>query len=147
MTSIRWRRSAVSALLACAIVGPVAGCANPGPGAADAAAAAHDFVSAVAAKDGSAACALLSPDAAAALAEDQGTSCEQAVLAHEVAGRVSPAGPPTSDGEAKAFGRQAQVHLGGDVLFLAMSKHGWVVTAAGCTPRPHQPYDCAIEGS
>jgi hypothetical protein len=41
-------------------------------------------------------------------------------------------------------GRQAQVRLGGDTVFLARSGDGWVVTAAGCDPRPDRPYDCEV---
>ena len=43
-------------------------------------------------------------------------------------------------------GRQARVTLTADTLFLALFSTGWKVTAAGCTPRPDQPYDCTVEG-
>ncbi len=140
-------RGAVAPLLVVGVALALAGCSNPGPGAADAGRAAADFATAVADGDGARACALLTPRAAQSLADDAETTCEQAVLADPVTSAVVPDGPPTGAPEPKAFGREAQVHLDGDVLFLAMAGGGWKVSAAGCTPLPDQPYDCVIEGS
>ncbi|MGQ4388544.1 hypothetical protein [Streptomyces sp. SAS_270] len=44
------------------------------------------------------------------------------------------------------YGRQAQVVLGTDTLFLSVFPAGWRVTAAGCVPRPEQPYQCKVKG-
>ena len=40
----------------------------------------------------------------------------------------------------------AQVRLGGDVVFLTEPDDGWRVTAAACEPRSELPYDCEVEG-
>lgn len=118
--------------LACA-----AGCGSPRPDAGTATRAAESFHAAVAGGDGAGACALLAPATAAELAETAGAPCEQAVL---------DAGLPRTSGasDATAAGRQAQVVLDGDTLFLTVSGTDWLVTAAGCTPRPERPYDCTV---
>jgi hypothetical protein len=36
--------------------------------------------------------------------------------------------------------------MAGDVVFLTVSGADWLVTAAGCTPRPERPYDCQVSG-
>ena len=41
----------------------------------------------------------------------------------------------------------AIVRWGAETMFLARFDNGWLVTAAGCTPRGKDlPYDCSIEG-
>lgn len=132
------------AVLAAALA--LGGCSLQRPDAEDAGTAARDFVAAVEGGDGAAACALLAPRAQEALAEQAGTPCAEAVLGSDVVDAL-PAADATFVEPPVAYGRQSQVHLGGDVLFLVLDGEGWVVRAAGCTPRPDQPYDCAIEGS
>jgi hypothetical protein len=46
----------------------------------------------------------------------------------------------------RVYGRQAQVVLDTDTLFLSVFPSGWKITAAGCVPRPGQPYQCKVKG-
>ena len=55
-----------------------------------------------------------------------------------------PGGDVTS---VEVWGDDAQVRIGGDVVFLTETDAGWRVTAAACTPREERPYDCEVEGS
>jgi hypothetical protein len=45
----------------------------------------------------------------------------------------------------QVWGGEAQVTLATQVLFLAEFRDGWHVTAAGCSPRPDQPYACTVK--
>lgn len=45
------------------------------------------------------------------------------------------------------YGRQARVVTRRDTLFLSAFPGGWKITAAGCTERPHMPYQCLVKGS
>ncbi|MFC7486095.1 hypothetical protein ACOCJ7_12650 [Knoellia sp. CPCC 206453] len=48
---------------------------------------------------------------------------------------------------AQVYGRDAIVQWEDQTMFLARFDSGWLVTAAGCTPRGKDlPYDCSIEG-
>ncbi|MCG7285207.1 hypothetical protein MHY85_04355 [Cellulomonas sp. ACRRI] len=135
----RWRIPAGAALVAALL----AAC---GPGAT--ARAAEDvavaFSAAVADRDGDAACALLAASVAQTVAADAEAPCAQALsegpVADDLAERAADARPE----ETRVAGRQAQVRLGSDTVFLARSGAGWVVTAAGCDPRPDRPYDCEV---
>jgi hypothetical protein len=116
----------------------VAGCASSGPDAGGAAGTAADFVSALSRQDGQAACRLLVEAAASEVARSEGEPCAQAIVS---------LGLPTSasDLSAQAFGTQAQVATGEDVLFLSDSGGGWRVAAAGCHPESgDQPYSCLV---
>ncbi|MGC0336296.1 hypothetical protein [Streptomyces sp. SLBN-8D4] len=44
------------------------------------------------------------------------------------------------------YGRQARIVLARDTLFLSLFPDGWKVVAAGCSPQPGRPYQCAIRG-
>jgi hypothetical protein len=44
------------------------------------------------------------------------------------------------------WGDAAQVHIGGDVLFLRLTSGRWKVSGAGCTAQPEGPYDCQVGG-
>jgi len=127
---------ALPALAGCALL---AGCASLAPDAGGAAAVAQSFHAAVAEGDGQAACALLAPAVVTEVEDSSGAQCPDAVLA---------AGVPSAAGVVRthAYGRQAQVVLDDDVLFLTVSGEGWLVTGAGCSPRPDRPYDCRISG-
>ncbi|MFJ8210244.1 hypothetical protein [Streptomyces sp. NPDC096033] len=47
----------------------------------------------------------------------------------------------------EAYGRQAIVRMTGDTLFLPLFPAGRRVVAAGRTPPPDRPYDCAVTGA
>lgn len=115
----------------------VTGCRGAQDGAvAEVAAAFHD---AYAARDGAAACDLLAPETKSELERLAGEPCAGAVLEEDVA----EVGPPRA---VEVFGTQAEVRYDGETTFLARFQDGWKVMAAGCTPRPGQPYDCVIAG-
>ncbi|KMS77301.1 lipoprotein [Streptomyces viridochromogenes] len=104
-----------------------------------AAAAATGFTYALQRADGRQACALLAPRTLDELEKPEQTPCAQAVTEERL-----PAGGAVR--RVDVYGGQARVVLTGDTLFLAHFPSGWKVTAAGCTPRPEQPYDCTIKG-
>ncbi|RJL31842.1 hypothetical protein D5H75_18685 [Bailinhaonella thermotolerans] len=124
----------VVAALLIAVTG-LSGCAGSARDAeaADAARALHD---ALARRDGNAACALLAPRAAEGL-ETGGAVCREEILRLDLAGG--------DVREVRVWGRAAQVRTAGDTLFLTRFASGWRVTAAGCEPRPAEPYDCEVE--
>lgn len=139
------RAAAVLTILV--VAGTVAGCA----GAADAPReVAVSFYAAIGANDGDAACAALATRAAEAVAEaedeDEGSTCAEAILSGEVGDDLADRSQGIDEGSTRVAGRQAQVRLGTDTVFLARSGGGWVVTAVGCDPRPEQPYDCEVAG-
>ena len=110
-------------------------CTSLGQGAAEQTAA--TFQAAVAAQDSATACALLSNEARRSLEGASTRPCPEALAALRLS-----AGPVRS---IQVWGRNAQVVLEPGVLFLAQFRAGWRVTAAGCTPRPDQPYDCTVK--
>ncbi|WIB26871.1 hypothetical protein [Curtobacterium sp. MCSS17_015] len=125
----------VSALLT------LTGCSAGGSTRAAAADAAADFTGALAARHGDAACALLVPDARDAVTSETDQDCAVGVLG---------LGLPTDvdTGSTEVHGRAAIVRGDGDgTLFLARSGSTWLVRAAGCTPVPDAPFDCALDGS
>ncbi|HVX45986.1 MAG TPA: hypothetical protein VHC49_19000 [Mycobacteriales bacterium] len=98
---------------------------------------ARQFVADIRAGDGRAACALLSEQARSA-AEGMGdNSCAELITDLKE--------PGTAVQEAEVWGDTAQVRIGSDVLFLRRSDATWWITAAGCTARPHRPYDCEVQ--
>jgi hypothetical protein len=140
------RRLACSLALAAAVTSSIAGCASARPTATDAIGTADDFYAAIAGADGAAACDLLAPATVEALEADADQPCAEAVLADDVGDTLtarSDPGPAT----ATTAGRQAQVRRATDVVFLTISGTTWLVTAVGCDPRPHRPYDCVLEGA
>jgi hypothetical protein len=115
------------------------GCASLAPDSSAAADVARSFHAAVDAGDGAQACRLLAPAATQELEQTAGAPCADAVLTADLA-------PGADVVETHAYGRQAQVVMADDVVFLTVSGGDWLVTAAGCTPRPERPYDCQISG-
>ena len=114
----------------------LAGCAAPAdPGARS---ATELLSAALAAGDGSAACRELSAAARAQVASVTGRSCAEGVLE-----RLP---DPGRARRAEVWGSQAQVRTSHDTVFLSHFAGGWKVVAAGCTPRPGQPYDCKVSG-
>ncbi len=87
--------------------------------------------------DLSAACGLLAPPTRRELEAD-GEPCAEALDQQDV--------PPVAPaGDLEVFGDEAIAHLAGDVLFLTNVAGRWLVSAAGCAPRPDQPYDCEVK--
>ena len=99
---------------------------------------AEEFQAALRAGDTAAACQLLSDEARSSLEATAVRPCREALAALQL--------PTGNVGTGEVWGRNAQVLLDSGALFLAQFKAGWRVTAAGCTSRPDQPYDCDVEG-
>jgi hypothetical protein len=123
---------------ALAAVVAIAGCGNAGD-EREASATVTRLVGAVERGDGAAACVELTEEAASSLENATGRACDSAILDLE----VSPS--PVVDSTVSVL--SAQVSLaGGGSFFLDDTTLGWKVSAAGCEPRPGQPYDCQLEG-
>ncbi|WP_081237270.1 hypothetical protein [Streptomyces viridosporus] len=84
-------------------------------------------------------CAALAPSTREELEQAAKSRCEQAIGEQDLprAGAVR---------SVDVYGDQARVVLEHDTVFMARFPDGWKVTAAGCRPRPQQPYQCEIEG-
>ena len=85
--------------------------------------------------DAEARCALLAPETLAALEESE--PCVEAIEQLSLEG-----------GEVRSvevWGRDAQVRLAGDTLFLTRTHAGWRIVAAACQPNGEGPYDCEVE--
>ena len=132
----RWRRTGL-VVLVCAV--SLTGCATLGERESAASRAALRFEESVRHADWSRACAALAPQTRQELTESARTSCVKALPE----GQLPYAGALR---ESKVYGQQAQVVLSTDTLFLSAFPTGWLITAAGCEPRPHQPYQCKVKG-
>jgi hypothetical protein len=87
--------------------------------------------------DPQARCDLLMPQTLEQLEEQLQKSCAEGI------GDV-----PFKGGEVESvqvWGRDAQVQLSGDTVFLSETATGWRVAAAVCTPQEEGPYDCEVE--
>jgi hypothetical protein len=116
----------------------LAGCASLSPDSNAAGDVARTFFTAVSDGDGDQACALLLDSTREELEQSSGSPCASSVLEEDL--------PSVGDVlQVKAYGRNAQVLLDGDVVFLAVVDGTWKVTAAGCLPRPAEPYDCSVQ--
>ncbi|WP_394250705.1 BRCT domain-containing protein [Arthrobacter pityocampae] len=108
--------------------------------AADAAAAFH---AAADDADYEGACAMLTRDARTTLEDGQEGSCPVRLAATGL-GRSDTAGGVVS---SRVFGRNAQVIMKRDTLFLTLAGGRWKVTGAGCVARDERPYKCEVEGN
>jgi hypothetical protein len=96
---------------------------------------AERFYSAVGSGQGTAACGLLAPRTAEQMRSD-GAGCAASILQLDLsAGGVR---------ATEVWGGEAQVRLAGDTVFLHRFSRGWLVRAAGCSPRGEQPYLCKV---
>jgi hypothetical protein len=118
-----------------AVAGTVAACSS-GPQRGQVSGAAAEFVAALTSGDGSSACDMLTSDARQSVTGATEVPCARAVLTVDERGDAV-----TS---VQVWGDAAQVHVGADVVFLRRISGRWLVSAAGCTPRPHRPYDCTV---
>ncbi|GII87936.1 hypothetical protein Ssi03_59260 [Sphaerisporangium siamense] len=155
----------MAAVVGAGMVAALAGCASGQE--AGVVSAADRFVAAVRGGQGEAACALLAPDTAEAVAFDEETGCAEAILKVDLPeGKAGSSGGSTKVGSsgggaepngedgpsagvrgaAQVWGREAQVRVAGDTLFLHRFSQGWLVRAAGCTPQGEKPYLCKVEG-
>jgi hypothetical protein len=124
----------------------LAACVPARPTSASAIEVTTDFYAAVDRADGAAACGLLAPVTVETLESDASAPCVEAVLDGHV-GETLTARTGAMPGSASVAGRQAQVVLTADVVFLTVSGTSWRIVAAGCDPRADRPYDCALEGA
>lgn len=131
------RRVTAIGLGALALAGG-AGCGTDAS-ARDARGSVERFYSAFEARDGTAACRQLSQGAASALETSEGEPCERAVLSLRLR--------PSPIRGASVWVTSAQVSLrSGTAAFLDQVGGRWRISAAGCRPRPRQPYECELEG-
>ncbi|MFJ6121589.1 hypothetical protein [Streptomyces sp. NPDC092129] len=132
----RWRWTAVAAFT-CAV--GLAGCGTLGEREAAVSRAALRFEGSVRRVDGIRACAALAPQTQQELEQSAKARCAEALPGEQL-----PYGGSVR--QVQVYGRQARVVLTTDTLFLSLFPSGWKVTAAGCAPRPQQPYQCQIKG-
>jgi hypothetical protein len=128
-----------SAVLTGVLLAAATGCAGSNPGTSGAASTALDFHRALDSGDHSRACGLLIPAAVEKLEAGAPGTCAEKLEQLDVPAAASVQ-------ESASYGRNAQVVMDQDTLFLARSGEGWKITAAGCTARGERPYDCEVEG-
>jgi hypothetical protein len=115
------------------------GCATTSPDAHAAEEVAAGFHRALDSGDASVACRLLAPRTVSEVEERSSSACDKALGSMD----LPAAGDVVAGG---AYGLSAQVILRGDTVFLSLTPSGWLVTAAGCTRVPDEPYDCTVKG-
>jgi hypothetical protein len=121
-------------LVGLAAVAAVTGCASASRDDVGAVATAFEAASASAQER----CDLLAPATLRTFESDESAPCADAIEDVPL-----PGGNVTS---VEVWGRDAQVRIGGDVVFLTETDAGWRVTSAACEPRGEAPYDCEVEG-
>ncbi len=134
-----WLAPLIAALLALV---SVTGCAGRGSAENGAVSdASEQFISAASTQPAKA-CDLLAPATLESIAsDDEECATAMADLGVEMVGAGGPAL------RAQVYGRDAIVQWDDQTMFLARFDGGWLVTAAGCTPRGKDlPYDCSVEG-
>jgi hypothetical protein len=136
----RSRRTAARLAGAGSILLLAAGCAGLNPGSNEAAVTARQFHQLIGSGDGAGACGLLAPGTAEEIENGTAGSCADELSRLGLA-------PASEVLESQAFGREAQVRMDGDTVFLTQSGGRWVVTAAGCTSRNERPYLCDVRGN
>lgn len=133
------RRGALAAAL---LVLPAAlsGCGGVQEREDAAAAAVFRFHESLRASDTARGCAALAPGTRDELEQTADLPCARA---------LPDAGLSAADDVrvVDVYGRQARVVTRRDTLFLSAFPGGWKITAAGCTERPHMPYQCLVKGS
>ncbi len=129
-----------AAVLLAVLVG-LAACSQEGRGSPTGPVrAAEAFEAALERGDASAACDLLAPPTRKELEQSEGEECPKALQQEHL-----PAAGSAAD--VQVFGDEAIARMHGDVLFLTSVGGTWMVSAAGCTPQPDQPYDCEVKAS
>ena len=83
-------------------------------------------------------CDLLAPATRAAVEQDEGAPCVEAIEDLSLDGG--------SVRSVEVWGRDAQVRLEDDTVFLAEFDGGWRVVAAVCSPQADAPYECEVDG-
>ena len=83
----------------------------------------------------------LDSSAVQALEQQEKSPCPQAVTSLQVSGRRAL--------HAVVYLDEARVDLtggrSGEAVFLGRTSDGWRISAAGCTPKGEEPYDCDLE--
>ena len=131
-------RSAVASG-AVVLLAALAGCSAGGRGTPSGPLhAAEAFEAALERGDVSTACDMLAPPTRDELAQSAGEDCPKALQQQEL-----PTGGEPAD--LQVFGDEAFARMQGDVLFLTNVAGRWMVSAAGCSPQPDQPYDCEVK--
>jgi hypothetical protein len=85
------------------------------------------------------ACAVLAPGTVEELEQSAGAPCAKALGGESLR-------PGGALRRTDVYGGQARAVLASDTLFLSRFASGWKVVAAGCEPRPQEPYQCRIKG-
>jgi hypothetical protein len=96
------------------------------------------FSAAIREHDGAGACARLSAGTVKALEDQEGGSCEKAVL------EVGLSGGSVSGSDVAERSAKVDVDQDGSA-FLEETRKGWLITAFGCKPVQARPYDCEVE--
>ncbi len=125
---------------ACLLALVLAGCGTGNRGE-DAAAVAESFHAALQQDDGRAACDELAEETASKLEQDEGTPCDEAILALEL-----PKGGRVVYRRVEMGNAETRLEEGSSD-FLDEGPDGWKVSAAGCEPTTlERPYECELEG-
>jgi hypothetical protein len=139
MTTLRvgWAPAAVAAVLLAGLTACSAGSRGDPSGPAG---LVGRFEAALKSGNATAACDLLTPPTRKELEQSQSEQCAKALPQQDLPSTADPA-------DVEVYGDEAIARVTGDVLFLTNVGGTWMVSAAGCTPQPDQPYDCEVKGS
>jgi hypothetical protein len=140
MVQARWG-PAVGAVVLLAGTAGLGGCSAGGRGTPSGPVKAVEaFEAALSRGDAATACDLLTPPTRHELEQSQSEKCAKALPDQKI-----PAA--TADADVDVYGDEAIARVSSDVVFLTNVGGTWMVSAAGCTPQPDQPYDCEVKGS
>jgi hypothetical protein len=139
MARVGWAPAGAVAVLLAGLTGCSAGSrGNPtGPSGL-----VERFEAALNSGDAATACDLLAPPTRKELEQSQSEQCPKALPQEDL-----PATATAGAADVEVFGDEAIARVTGDVLFLTNVGGTWMVSAAGCTPQPDEPYDCEVKGS